>query len=138
TNLSGGGSGEVVPDHRAPVAGRGRGRVEDLHRAALVDVADEPVVDAVPAQLAQSRLEARRALTRDAELLVLLLTDEARAVVHGDADAPIGRAVGTAAVPEAAVPHEHRALPHLGRHAVVGMAVVGGVIGEMRTGDDTG
>ena len=44
--------------------------------------------------------------------------------------------VRAAAVPEAAVPDEHRTLRHLGRDRVVRLAVVGGVVGEMRAGDD--
>ena len=44
--------------------------------------------------------------------------------------------VRAAAVPEAAVPDQHAALRHLGRDGVVRRAVVGGVVGEVRAGDD--
>jgi len=57
-------------------------RVEQRRRALLVDVADQAAVDAVADQLAQARGEAARDLARDAELLVLLLADEAGAVVR--------------------------------------------------------
>src|SRR5512137_386920 len=78
--------------------------VEEALRALLVDVADEPVVDAIAHELAEPGREAARDLARDAELLVLLLAHVARAVVHRDADATARRAVGAAAVPETAVP----------------------------------
>src|SRR4030095_5742992 len=77
---------------------------EQLDRVALVDVPDQVAVDAVADQPAQARGEARRDLARDAELLVLLLAQEAGAVVHRDADAPLAGGVGPPAVPEAPVP----------------------------------
>src|SRR5581483_10157452 len=81
----------VIPHHP------GLGRVaEHLDGAALVDVPDEPAVDAVAAELAEARREAARDFARDAELLVLLLADPSRAVVHRDPDAPDGRPVGAA------------------------------------------
>jgi len=92
--------------------------------ASASDVADERVVHAVAAQFAQARLEPGRDLHGDPELLVLLLADVTRAIVHRDADAPLVGRVGTAPVPEAAVPDEHAAACHLGRDAVVVLAVV--------------
>src|SRR5262245_38345570 len=83
--------------HRAQLAAL----AEQLDRVALVDVPDQVAVDAVADQRAQARREARRDLARDAELLVLLLAQEAGAVVHRDADAALAGGVGAAAVPEA-------------------------------------
>src|SRR5262249_61822252 len=110
-------TGGAIPDHAAVVGVA----VEQECRVPLVDVADEPVVDAVSHQLAQPRREAAGDLARDAELLVLLLPDPAGAVVHGDPDTALIGAIGAAAVPQAAVPDEHAAAWHLGGGAVVGL-----------------
>src|SRR5262245_12657475 len=94
---------ELVPDDRRPAfVDRRLDRVEDLDRTVPVDVPDQRVVHAVPDQLAQTGLEAGRHFRRDAELLVLLLADEAGAVVHRDPDARRVGGVRAAAVPEAA------------------------------------
>src|SRR5438270_9876169 len=98
--------------------------IEQLHRRLLVDVADEPAVHAIANEFLQTRGERAHERRRDPELLVLLLTDVAGAVVHGDADAPLAGAVGTAAVPQAAMPDQHAAARHRGRDAVVVLAVV--------------
>ena len=95
-------------------------------------------VDAVAHQAPQARREARGDLARDAELLVLLLADEAGAVVHGDADAPLAGAVGAAAVPEAAVPDQHAARLHLRRDAVVVAAEVGRAVRLVAAGNEAG
>ena len=90
------------------------------------------------APAAAARRPARES-TRDAELLVLLLADVAGAVVHGDADAPLAGAVGAAAVPEAAVPHEHAARRHLGGDRVVRRRRSSGEwSAQVRAGDDPG
>src|SRR5207237_1148299 len=73
---------------------------------------------------------------RQAELLVLLLTDVARAVVHRYADASGPGGVRATAVPQTPVPHEDAALRHLRRDAVVRLAVVGGVVAQVGTGND--
>src|SRR5690606_37856961 len=80
------------------------GVAEQLERVSLVDVADEALVDAVPAQPGQAAVEAPGDGARDAELLVLLLADVPGAVVAGDAHAALARRVGAAPVPQAAVP----------------------------------
>src|SRR5215831_10617071 len=99
-----------------PVPDRGElsAAVEPLGGALLVDVADEPPVDAVAHQLLQLRWVAARHLGRHAELLVLLLTDEARAIVHGDPCPPQGGPVRAAAVPKRSIPHEQAPLAHFG------------------------
>ena len=117
---------------------QGRLVVEQLRRAVLVDVTDEAAVHAVTDELAQARLEAPDLLDRDAQLLVLLLADVTGAVVHGDADAALAGPVRTAPVPEAAVPDEHAALGHLCRDAVIGTEDVGGVVPQVRAGDEPG
>src|SRR5688572_19623154 len=117
----------LLADHLARPAA-----VEEVDRAALVDVADEPAVDAVAHELAQPWRKSARDLERDPELLVLLLADPARAIVHGDADARGGGAVGAAAVPEAAVEHQHAAALHLGGDGVVGDAEVGRLVRAVR------
>ena len=48
---------------------------EQLDRIRLVDVADESVVDPVAAQAFEALLEAAGDFARNAELLILLLTD---------------------------------------------------------------
>src|SRR5262249_32726449 len=111
-------AGVAIPDHATVV----RVAVEQECRVALVDVAHEPVVDAVSHQLAEPRREAAGDLARDAGLLVLLLPDPAGAVVHGDADTALSGAIGAAAMPQAAVPDEHAAAWHLGGDAVVALA----------------
>src|SRR5579864_9320670 len=77
---------------------------EQLRRVVLVDVPDQRVVDAESAQLLQAWLEAAQGRQRDAELLVLLLADPARAVVHRHTHAAPVRGVGAPPVPQAAVP----------------------------------
>src|SRR5579884_738815 len=74
----------VVPDHAA----RRQPTEEQLGGHPLVDVSDEPVVEAVADQLLEAGRKLAHHLARDAELLVFLLAEEARAVVHRDADAP--------------------------------------------------
>ena len=55
-------------------------------------------------------------LGRDAEVRVLLLAHETRAVLHVDAEAPFVRGrVGSATVPETAVEDHHAARRHLDR-----------------------
>ena len=93
-------------------------------------------VDAVADQAPEARREARGDLARDAELLVLLLADEAGAVVHGDPDAALAGAVGAAAVPEAAVPDQHAARLHLRRDAVVAPAEVRRAVCAVAAGHD--
>src|SRR3569832_137610 len=99
--------------------------VQELRGALLADVADQALVDAVANQFLQARRERLHEFGREAELLVLLLSDEAGAVVHGNAGAPRIRAVGAAAMPERAVPDEYAALLHLARDRVVLAAIVG-------------
>src|SRR5215831_8129165 len=96
-----------LADHRARA-----GAVEEILRAALVDVTEESLVEAEASQPAQARREAARHLERDAELLVLLLADPTRAVVHGQTEAHRAAAVGAAAVPQAAVVDEDAAGLH--------------------------
>src|SRR3954467_8915275 len=93
--------------------------VEQIDRAALVDVSDEVAIETEAGQLAQLRRKAARHVERNAELLVLLLAHPARAVVHGDADAARAGAVGAATVPDAAVEDENGAAPHHRRPGVV-------------------
>src|SRR5262245_3398545 len=95
-------SGSAIPGH-APAGGV---RVEQRGRAVLADVSDQAAVDAVADELPEPRREPRGELARDPELLVLLLPDEARAVVHRDPDAAPIRLVGAALVPQAAVVDE--------------------------------
>src|SRR4051812_4569689 len=63
-----------------------RAAVEQVDRAALVDVADQLLVQAIADQGAQLGRERPGQLARDAELLVLLLAQPAGAVVHRDAE----------------------------------------------------
>ena len=65
-----------------PDRAEGDASPEQLLRAVLLDVADQAAVDTEAAQLLELGPEARGDLARDAELLVLLLADEAGAVVQ--------------------------------------------------------
>src|SRR6185437_11748992 len=98
-----------VPDRAERAAA-----VQALGGARLVDVADQAAVDAIADELLQPRREALHQVRIEPELLVLLLADEADAIVHGDACAPPIGAVGSAAVPERPVPDQHAALRHIG------------------------
>src|ERR1700722_11343900 len=92
----------------------GRCAVEEIDRAALIDVSDEPAIEPEAAKISQPRREATGGLAWDPEDLILLLPHPARAVVHRDADAPGARPVRAPAVPEASVVDEHAAALHLG------------------------
>src|SRR5205085_7722992 len=92
-------SPDCVPEHLIPAFAEHR-----LGRRLLVDVADEAGVDAVADELLQPRRERLDQRRRQPEVLVLLLADVAGAVVHGDADALLVGRVGTAAMPQRAVP----------------------------------
>src|SRR5262249_61686549 len=109
----------------------------DRARRWLPALPDRAVVAPAPAWRPQARREARRHFARDPELLVLLLADPSRAVVHGDADAPLVGGIGAAAVPEASVPDEHASGRHLRRHAVVRRAVLG-VVAQVGSRDHAG
>ena len=74
-------------------------------------------------------------------MLILLLADEARAIVHGDTDSNlVGSHVGAAAMPRAAMPHQHAAFCHLGWDGVdVGIAgEVVGVVPQMAARHEPG
>src|SRR5579872_5116508 len=90
-----GGLAPAIPDR-----GEGAAAVQPLGRALLVDVADQAAVDAVAHQRLEPWGKGPRQFRRHAQLLVLLLADEAGAVVHGDAGSPLAGAVGPAAMPE--------------------------------------
>src|SRR5690606_22418930 len=75
----------------------------------LVDMPDEIAIGAEAAKLLQARLEAADDFERDAELLVFLLADIARAIIHCDADAARAGLVRATAMPEASMPDENRA-----------------------------
>src|ERR1700722_12961747 len=91
-----------VPDHvDSLVLGQ-----DDLGRVLFVDVADEAVVHGVADELLEATGEGFDEGGRYAELLVLLLADVARAVVHGDTDTTAVGPVGASAVPEASHPDE--------------------------------
>ena len=77
--------------------------VQEVDRAALVDVANEVFVQAEADQLAQPGGEAAGDCDGNAELLVLLLAHPAGAVVHGQTEPGSTREVRPAAVPQAAV-----------------------------------
>ena len=113
----------------------------DLARARAVDVAHDPLVEAVAEQLEQAVGERRRDLGRDAEVRVLLLAHEARAVLHVHAEpAVVGGDVRAARVPQAPVEHHHRAGGHLERaHLDVDRRVgrLGRVREAVRAGHET-
>src|SRR5471032_2729753 len=90
-----------LADHAAPHA------VEQIGGTALVDVTEQAAINSVATELAKSRGKDARDFEGNAQLLVFLLPNEARAVVHGDADAPRIRRVRATAVPDAPVEHEH-------------------------------
>ena len=72
-------------------------------------------------------------------MLVLLLPDEAGAVVHGDPDPDlVGGGVGAAAVPGAALPDQHRSPGHLGAGCLDRgrVCAVVGVLPSVAAGDD--
>ena len=79
---------------------------------ASVDPADE-LADLVAEQLLNFVREARDQFRIEAEILVFLLAQPPGAIVERQPEARIARPVRTAAVPDGAVPHQHRTAPHL-------------------------
>lgn len=98
----------VVPD-RAHLALA----TEKLERISLVDVANQIPIDAVADHALKPLRKLGSNFAWDTELLILLLTEKARAVVHRDSDSSLIRHVCAAAVPETSVPDEHATALHL-------------------------
>src|SRR5689334_3410795 len=93
---TGPGGSDAAPDHVGA-----DGRVDQLRRVALVDVAEQTPVRAVADEAAQPRRELGHLLPGDGEQLALLLADPAGCVVAHDPGAGRVAAVRPAAVPQA-------------------------------------
>ena len=96
----------LLPDHS------GVARSAQLrNRILVVNVSVQPLVYGVAAELLESSRELPGDVRMDSQVLVFLLSDEARAVVVGDRKAARVAAVGAAAMPEAAMAEDDAAGP---------------------------
>src|SRR5262245_23161393 len=90
------------PDHRPrPLA------IEQVDRAAPVDMPDKVLVEAESSQLAQAGREAAGNLQWNSQLLILLLPQPSSAIVHGDPDPALRGLVFAAPVPDGTIKDQH-------------------------------